>query len=84
MECSKFARQHANARFDLSTLQEAESLENRFEQLLSPAMRFFPARPQLNYFPTTQPFSARLTRTSSLAFFSAGGGSWKNEMEIVV
>jgi hypothetical protein len=40
--------------------QEAESLENRFEQVLSRAMRLLPARPQLNYFPTTQPVSARL------------------------
>jgi hypothetical protein len=43
----------------LISLQEAESLENRFEQLLSPAMRLLSARPQLNYFPTAQPFSAR-------------------------
>jgi hypothetical protein len=43
----------------VDSLQEAESLENRFEQVLSPAMRLLSARPQLNYFPTTQLISAR-------------------------
>jgi hypothetical protein len=36
----------------VDSLQEAESLENRFEQVLSPAMRLLSACPQLNYFPT--------------------------------